>query len=193
MVHNQNVHIIENTRLSTVDISKVASFRMLTSSTEGLFRLGKNGHVALGLAESYKVSHAGTQYVFKLRPNARWSNSEPINAQDFVYSWRRTVTPSTHSVNANMFDGIKNAAAIREKRLPANQLGVKATAKKTLKITLDHLIYYFTRLLAYPYLRLSIKEWSPRMASNTDKVLLINCTAGRLSSSSGTIMRTVGP
>ncbi|WP_288530956.1 peptide ABC transporter substrate-binding protein [uncultured Secundilactobacillus sp.] len=150
MVHNQNVHIIENTRLSTVDISKVASFRMLTSSTEGLFRLGKNGHVNLGLAESYKISHAGKQYIFKLRPNARWSNGEPITAQDFVYSWRRTVSPRTHSVNANIFDGIKNAAAIRENRLPVSRLGVTATAKKTLKITLDHPIYYFTRLLAYP-------------------------------------------
>jgi len=49
MSRNQNVTVVEQTRLNTVDISKVNSFNKLRSSTEGLFRLGKNGRVVNGL------------------------------------------------------------------------------------------------------------------------------------------------
>ncbi len=78
MSQNQNVTVVEQTRLSTVDISKVNSFNKLRSSTEGLFRLGKNGRVNPGLAQSYRISKNAKTYTFKLRKNARWSNGQPI-------------------------------------------------------------------------------------------------------------------
>lgn len=127
MSQNQNVTVVEQTRLSTVDISKVNSFNKLRSSTEGLFRLGKNGRVNPGLAQSYRISKNAKTYTFKLRKNARWSNGQPITAADFVYSWRRSVKPQTRSVNANLFDGIKNADQIRKGTLPVTDLGVKAS------------------------------------------------------------------
>lgn len=150
MTANQNLTIYETSHLSSVDISKVASFAKLGSSTEGLFRMGKNGHLKLGQAASYKVSNNGKRYVFKLRPNARWSNGEAITANDFVYSWQRTVNPAIRSVNAAVFDGIKNARLIRTGKLAPSTLGVKATSKRQLEVTLEHPMFYFTRLLAYP-------------------------------------------
>lgn len=150
MSANQNVTTIQQTSLSTVDISKVASFDKLRSSTEGLFRLGKNGHVNLGLAKRYTISKNAKVYEFKLRRNAKWSNGQPITASDFVYSWRRTVDAKTGSVNANLFAGIKNATLIHQGKLPSSQLGVKALNQHTLKVTLAHPMTYLTTLLAYP-------------------------------------------
>lgn len=150
MLHNQNVTIVQQTPLDTVDISKVTSFSKLRSSTEGLFRQGKNGHLVAGLASKTQVSHNSTVYDFTIRQNARWSNGQPITAQDFVYSWKRTIAKSTHSVNANLFAGIKNATAIRRGQLPASKLGVTAVSAHHLRVTLDHPIAYFKTLLAYP-------------------------------------------
>ncbi len=150
MLHDQNVTIVQQTPLNTVDISKVTSFAKLRSSTEGLFRQGKNGHLVAGLASKTSVSHNDTVYDFTLRKNARWSNGQPITASDFVYSWKRTIAKSTHSVNANLFAGIKNATKIRRGELPASKLGVVAVSAHHLRVTLDHPIAYFKTLLAYP-------------------------------------------
>ncbi|WP_054759323.1 ABC transporter substrate-binding protein [Secundilactobacillus collinoides] len=150
MLHDQNVTIVQQTPLNTVDISKVTSFSKLRSSTEGLFRQGKNGHLVAGLASKTSVSHNDTVYDFTLRKNARWSNGQPITASDFVYSWKRTIAKSTHSVNANLFAGIKNATKIRRGELPASKLGVVAISAHHLRVTLDHPIAYFKTLLAYP-------------------------------------------
>ncbi|WP_203651817.1 peptide ABC transporter substrate-binding protein [Secundilactobacillus yichangensis] len=150
MSRNQDVTVVEQTRLNTVDISKVNSFNKLRSSTEGLFRLGNNGRVNNGLAQSYRISKNAKTYTFKLRKNARWSNGQPITASDFVYSWCRSVRPQTRSVNSNLFDGIKNAEKIRKGELPADRLGVTALSNHELRVTLDHPMVYFETLLAYP-------------------------------------------
>ncbi|MCH5462430.1 peptide ABC transporter substrate-binding protein [Lactobacillus sp. LC28-10] len=150
MSQNQNVTVVEQTRLNTVDISKVSSFNKLRSSTEGLFRLGNNGRVNNGLAQSYRISKNAKTYTFKLRNNARWSNGQPITASDFVYSWQRSVNPQTRSVNSNLFDGIKNADKIRKGELKASRLGVKALSNHELQVTLEHPMVYFETMLAYP-------------------------------------------
>ncbi|HKB56268.1 MAG TPA: ABC transporter substrate-binding protein, partial [Lacunisphaera sp.] len=40
-------------------------------------------HPVPGVAESWDISPDGLTYTFHLRANARWSNGEPVTAQDF--------------------------------------------------------------------------------------------------------------
>ncbi len=47
-----------------------------------------------GAAESWTVSDDGKIYIFKLRKNGRWSNGDPVTAEDFVWSWQRILTAS---------------------------------------------------------------------------------------------------
>lgn len=173
MAQNQRVTIVEQTSLNTVDISKVSSFNKLRSSTEGLFRMGKNGRVNAGLAKSYRISKDAKTYTFKLRSNARWSNGQPITASDFVYSWRRSVKPSSQSVNANLFAGIKNATKIRRDELPAKDLGVKALSKRELQVKLDHPLVYFETLLAYPLFapqsKATVERYGSAYGNSADK------------------------
>ena len=42
-----------------------------------------------GVARSWEISEDGLRYVFRLRPEARWSNGRPVTAHDFVYARRR--------------------------------------------------------------------------------------------------------
>src|ERR1039458_5595677 len=51
-------------------------------------------HPVPGVAESWDVSADGLTYTFHLRANARWSNGDPIVADDFVFSAHRIIRPT---------------------------------------------------------------------------------------------------
>src|SRR5712691_1598712 len=63
------------------------------------------------LAERWHVNNDSSEFVFHLRKNARWSNGDPINANDFVWSLRRGLSTEVASRNANLADYIKYAQA----------------------------------------------------------------------------------
>ncbi len=64
-----------------------------------------------GIAERWDVNDDSSEFVFHLRTNARWSNGEPINAHDFVYSIRRSLTPEVESRSAGLAYPIRYAEA----------------------------------------------------------------------------------
>ncbi|MEG7443820.1 peptide ABC transporter substrate-binding protein [Providencia stuartii] len=116
---------------------------------EGLVNQDSHGKPIPGVAQSWSTTDNKT-WMFKLRPDARWSNGDPVTADDFVYSWRRLVMPENTSPFAwfGALAGINNAQQIIDGKLPADQLGVEAIDKRTLKITLDKPIPYFPSLTA---------------------------------------------
>ncbi|HWR05299.1 peptide ABC transporter substrate-binding protein [Sporomusa sp.] len=116
---------------------------------EGLTRLDAKDQPAPGVAEKWDVSPDGLKYVFHLRANAKWSNGEPVTAQDFAFAWQRTLSPEVASENAYMLFPVKNAQAYNEKKLTADQLGVKALDDRTLEVTLEKPTAYFLSLVAF--------------------------------------------
>lgn len=136
--------------LDTIDISKTTGYGQTGNVFESFYRLGKNGQPAAGLAKSGTVSKDGKTWTFKLRSNAKWSNGEKITAQDFVYSWRRTINPKTASPYAYLFSGIKNADEIIAGKKSPSSLGIKALNQETVQVKLNQPIAYFKVLMAYP-------------------------------------------
>jgi oligopeptide transport system substrate-binding protein len=63
------------------------------------------------LAESWEVSKDGTEYLFNLRKNGKFSNGEPITAKDFVYSIQRAFSPEAASRNAYLGYYVKYSEA----------------------------------------------------------------------------------
>jgi oligopeptide transport system substrate-binding protein len=63
------------------------------------------------LAESWDVSKDGTEYLFHLRKNGKFSNGDPITANDFVYTLRRGFSPELASRNAYLGYYIKYSEA----------------------------------------------------------------------------------
>src|SRR5215468_7028051 len=61
------------------------------------------------LAERWDINNDSSEYVFHLRHNGRWSNGDPIDSSDFVYSFRRALSPQTASRNAYLGYYIKYA------------------------------------------------------------------------------------
>lgn len=49
------------------------------------------------------ISPDGRTYTFALRPEARWSNGDPVTAGDFTYAFRRAIEPGTAGEYAFLF------------------------------------------------------------------------------------------
>lgn len=116
---------------------------------EGLVNQDQNGEPIPGVSQSWSTTDNKT-WIFKLRPDAEWSNGEPVTAEDFVYSWRRLVMPENTSPFAwfGALAGINNAQQIIDGELSAENLGVEAIDAHTLKIVLNKPVPYFPSLTA---------------------------------------------
>ncbi|MBI5771289.1 MAG: peptide ABC transporter substrate-binding protein [Verrucomicrobia bacterium] len=100
------------------------------------------------LAERWAVSPDGLTYTFHLRPDAKWSNGEPITAQDCVDSWRRILTPSLAADYAYFLYLIKGAENFHKGRAKDfSSVAAKAADATTLTVTLTNPAPYFLQIL----------------------------------------------
>ncbi len=117
-----------------------------------------------GVAESWDISDDGRVYTFFLRKNARWSNGDPHNAHDYVWSWWRALQPALGNLYAYMYFPIANAKAYYEGEInDFDQVGVKALDDYRLQVTLTEPIPYFLQLLdhysTYPVHRATVEKF----------------------------------
>lgn len=129
------------------------SFEVIANYTDGLKQMDKSGKAVDALCANEQVSSDGLTYTFKIRDDAKWSNGDPVTADDFVFGWQRAVDPATASEYSSMLSDIgqiKNAAEIIKGEKPVTDLGVTAVDDKTLKVELKVPVSYFDSLLYFP-------------------------------------------
>ena len=97
------------------------------------------------------MNEDGTKFTFYLR-DAKWSDGEPVTADDFVYAWRRAVDPVSECEYAYQLWYIKNGEAITNGEASPEELGVKAVDEKTLEVELEAPCSYFLQLTSFPTL-----------------------------------------
>ena len=144
--YEKSINWMTTSELESLDPAKAddtASEEQIANTYEGLYRLGKNSKVEPGVAVSSSVSKDGLTWTFNLRKNAKWSNGDPVTADDFVYAWRRQVDPKTASSQVNNYQGIKNAIKISEGKKKVKTLGVKAEGKYKLVVQFETPVPYF--------------------------------------------------
>jgi ABC-type oligopeptide transport system substrate-binding subunit len=105
------------------------------------------------LAQSWQLSNGGKTVTFRLRQDGRWTNGDPVTAQDFEYSWKRTMSPELAADYAYQFWGIvgaedytncqKNCDAMRDK------VGVTAVDDHTLRVELTSAQPWFLQQAAH--------------------------------------------
>jgi len=110
---------------------------------EGLVTADAQGRIIPGAALSWTISDDRLTYIFKLRPNGRWSDGTKVTASDFVFSWRRLISPATRSRYAFFLWPVKNAEAVSKGEMPATSMGVEAVDDLTLRVTLEAPTSYF--------------------------------------------------
>lgn len=106
--------------------------------------------VVPGVARSFDISDDGRVYTFHLREEARWSNGEPVTAQDFERSWQRVLTPNFPGDYVQLLWIIENGQAYSQGDLEDwSQVGVKSLNDHTLEVTLREPTPYFPQLVAF--------------------------------------------
>jgi len=111
----------------------------------------ETGAPAPAVAERWVTSPDGLTWTFHLRPDAKWSNGEPLTAYDFVGSIKRVLTKSLGADNAAMLFVLAGAEAwYQGGATDFSSVGVKAVDPRTLQLTLAHPAPYLPTLLAHP-------------------------------------------
>jgi oligopeptide transport system substrate-binding protein len=129
--------------------STVAESDILLDMFEGLVTYDAEARIVPGVADSWRQNADGTTYTFTLRPDARWSNGDPVKASDFVYSFRRLMDPQTGAKYANILYTVKNGEAVNKGKAKVEELAVKALDDRTLEISLEAPAPYFIAQLAH--------------------------------------------
>ncbi|MCO6543439.1 MAG: peptide ABC transporter substrate-binding protein [Lactobacillus sp.] len=179
-VPKDTIRISEKDVISTMDPSlntDMIGAQNINNTMDGLYRYhGKELQPAIA-TNIVKPTNNGLTYTFKLRKNARWSNGDPVTADDFVFAWRRTVDPKTKSASSYLFEGITNAKDITSGVKAANTLGVKALDKHTFQVNLEKPIPYLSALMTsptfFPQNQKIVKKWGQKFGTNS-KTLVSN-------------------
>ncbi|HFK2762180.1 TPA: peptide ABC transporter substrate-binding protein [Enterococcus faecalis] len=176
----QKIAISSEAAISTMEphtAGDTTSTLVMNQVYEGLYVLGKEDELELGVAaEEPAISEDETVYTFKIREDAKWSNDDPVTANDFVYAWQQVASPKSGSIHqALFFDVIKNAKEIALEGADVNTLGVKALDDKTLEITLERPTPYLKSLLSFPVLfpqnEKYIKEQGGKYATDAEHLI----------------------
>lgn len=126
------------------------SYDVVNNFLEGLTRLDKNQNPAGAVAKDWKVSEDGKTYTFNLREEAKWSNGDPVSADDFIFAWKHMLDPKTASDAAFLAYPIVGAEEYNSDKGPADAIGLKAINAKTLEIKLKQPAPWLIGLLANP-------------------------------------------
>lgn len=145
--------------------SGVTEQRIQWALFEGLVTMNSKDLSPLpGVAERWEISEDLLNYRFYLRKNAKWSNGDPITAEDFRWSWQRALSPKTGTKSAYMLYPIKNSEAFLKGDITDfNQVGVRVIDNYTLEVELGHPAPYFLQILdhhtAAPVHRATIEKF----------------------------------
>jgi len=128
---------------------------LLTNLMEGLVSHDTKMNVVPALAESWTKSSDGKIYTFKVRPGVKWSDGVPLKAQDFLYSWKRLLSPVTAASYAYILFDIEGAEEFYQGKITDfSKVGISVPDDSTIIVRLvkpvAHFIHIPTFWVTYP-------------------------------------------
>ncbi|MDF9826037.1 oligopeptide transport system substrate-binding protein [Ereboglobus sp. PH5-10] len=132
-------------------ISGSVEHRLACALFEGLVNNSPDDlGVIPGVAERWDVSDDGLVYTFHLRADAKWSNGEPVTANDFVRSYARMLSPKLATEYAYMLFLLKGATDYYTgKTGNFSTVGARAPDERTLVLTLERPAPFFLSALTH--------------------------------------------
>ena len=160
---------IDNGDIITLDPNQMSysrDFRISYAIREGLFAYDP---VTLkpepADALSVDVTPDKKTWTFHLRPEARWSNGNPVRAGDYVFAWRRMLEePGEYTY---LFYYLENAKAYEDafaatKTMSFDTVGVKEIDPLTLRVTLHDPCGFFLDLVSFtPFYPMNERSMEP--------------------------------
>lgn len=144
-------NMAEPSGLDPQSVTGLSESRIVGALFEGLVNYDpKDLSPVPGVAKSWDMSPDGRTWTFRLRPEARWSNGDPVTSSDFLFSWRRMLMPSFGAEYASMLHAVRGARAFNEGRLQDfSEVGFRAPDPGTLVIELEYPVPYFLGLICH--------------------------------------------
>ncbi len=133
-------------------VTGVPENHIISALLEGLiaYHLDDDSKPEPGVAERWEPSENFKIWTFFLRQNSLWSNGDPVRAQDFVYSFKRMLSPNLGAEYADMLYIIEGGEAYNRGEITDfEQVGVKAIDDKTLRVTLVGPTPYYLSMLKH--------------------------------------------
>lgn len=154
LAENQTVIINNGAEPQSFDPHKtegVPEAEVVYQLLEGLTTIDSDGNLTPGVAESWENTPDYKTWTFHLRQNAKWSNGDPVTAHDFVYAWRRLVTPTTASPYASFLDYMQvgNAQDIIDGKKKPEELGIEAKDDYTFVVHTTNPVPYLVGLTSH--------------------------------------------
>ncbi|HSK15628.1 MAG TPA: ABC transporter substrate-binding protein [Gaiellaceae bacterium] len=81
----------------------------------GLLMVDAELNVVPAMADNFRVSADGLSYLFRLGEDVRWSDGEPVTAEDFAYAWRRMRELETRT--SFLMEDVETAEALDDRTL----------------------------------------------------------------------------
>jgi oligopeptide transport system substrate-binding protein len=126
---------------------------VLLNIMDPLVKLGDDLEPVPNLAESWDVTNGGKTVTFHLRSDGKWTNGDPVTANDFEWSWKRTISPDLAADYAYQFFGIVGAAEYNGCKSSCaamrDEVGIKATDDRTLRVELTSPQPWFVQQVAH--------------------------------------------
>ena len=128
---------------------------ILEHAFEGLTKKTPEGEIVEGMAEKWDISDDGLTWTFHLKDGMKWSNGDPVTADDFEYAWKYVLNPETASEYAYQLYYLAGAEEYNSSEDEAGyaeleeKVGVQAKDEKTLEITLAEATPYFLDLTSF--------------------------------------------
>ncbi len=128
---------------------------LLMNLMEGLIGVDADLKITPALAKSWKLSPDGKTYTFNLRNDVKWSDGVPLKAADFLYSWKRLLSPMTAASYAYFLFDIEGAEGFYKGTVKDfSGVGVKALDDYTIQVKLvqpvAHWIYIPSFWVTFP-------------------------------------------
>jgi len=117
------------------------SAQYLSLIFEGLTKIGKNGKLEYALLDHYKYTKDDLRNEYKLTfylKNSMWSDASAVTADDFLYSWKRLLSPDVSASAASLLYDVKNARAAKNSECSIDDVGISSINSYTLEVIFDH-------------------------------------------------------
>lgn len=123
---------------------------LIRNIMEGLIGIDPHGKLEPALAQSWHVSSDLMTYTFALRPGVRWSDGTPLNAQHFLDSWERLLSPNFRANYAYVLFDVENAQEYASGAIKDfAKVGIKTIDSNTLQVKLKKPVAYWPWILTF--------------------------------------------
>ena len=103
------------------------------------------------LVEGVQNEDGTVTYTYTLRDGLKWSDGQPVTAQDFEFSWKRAASVELAADYAYMYEVVDGYSDVwADDPAPDAELNVHALDEKTLEVTTANYVAYWNELLAFP-------------------------------------------